>query len=78
MRVLLKDPDDNSDLFVLEVTSVAVDHDTQEIILTSRDFNGILVKVGPEDLDAIPRSIFQYGSIDLSQFPSYWDDEKPM
>lgn len=78
MRVLLKDLDNSLDLFALEVTSVSVDHDTQEVILTSRDFDNILVKVGPEDLNDIPRSIFRDGSLDLSQFPSYWDDEEPV
>lgn len=74
MRVLLKDPDNNSDLFAVEVTSVSVDYDTQEVVLTSRDFDNILVKVGSGDLNDIPRSIFRDGSLDLSQFPSYWDD----
>ena len=78
MRVLLKDQDNNLDLFALEVTSVSVDHDTQEVILTSRDVDTILVRVSSRDLDNIPRSIFRDGSLDLSQFPSYWDDEEPV
>ena len=74
MRVLLKDPDNNSDLLALEVDAISVDQDTREIQLSSQVFLDILVKVVKDDLTSLQKYAVAYGYLDLSTYPSYWDD----
>lgn len=74
MRVLLKDPDNNSDLFALEVDSISVDHDSRELELTSEAFTDIVVQVDTDDLNSLVRYAAEQGYLDLSMYPSYWGD----
>lgn len=74
MRVLLKDPDNNSDMFALEVDSISVDHDSRELELTSEAFTDIVVRVDTDDLNSLARYAAEQGYLDLSGYPSYWDD----
>lgn len=75
MRVLLKDPDNNSDLFAMEVDSISVDHDSRELELTSEAFTDIVVRVDTDDLNSLARYVAEQGYLDLSMYPSYWDDD---
>lgn len=74
MRVLLKDPDNNSDLLAVEVEAISVDRDTRELQLSSQIFLDIMVKVVKDDLDSLQKYAVAYGYLDLSGYPSYWDD----
>ena len=75
MRVLLKDPDNNPDLFALEVDSISVDHDSRELELTSEAFTDIVVRVDTDDLNSLARYAAEQGYLDLSMYPSYWSDD---
>lgn len=74
MRVLLKDPDNNSDLFAVEVDAISIDNKDHEVQLSGQIFLDILVQVPEDDLNSLPKHAVINGYLDLSQYPSYWDD----